>query len=566
MEGDKQVAPRCVLLCWIEQLALSNLPEYVDKQHWGTTVHMSDFCTRPTQRFISGYILQSNMPMTCVAYGCNNHFVRGCGKQFFRFPMKDPERLSKWVAAIRRKNWKPSASSRICSEHFTDKDYMLRPGAMVPRLRLDAVPTIFNGFPKHLKERLERKKKKKIDEVVVVSNSLETQLSDQTYIDKKEVKMANNIWEISEGTTGMDSTTESSLPAIAVPGTVTAENQENQKKAVTSCKETIKMKTCVVHGCRNTIFKACKKKFFRFPLNDPELLSKWIVAVHRKYWKPSTSSRICSDHFTDKDYLLCPDAKDPQLRHDAVPSIFNRDPKWKHPISNTTEDQTEQKEGHTETSNNNALPEISTESFVDELEEIRKNVLSSGQMQQVKHGPVEKDLPTTCVVYGCNNTFIKGCRKHFFRFPLKNPEQLYKWIQAVRTTQWKPSAFSRICSDHFKDKDYIFQPGIKVPRLHANAVPFACKEKRSTSNNLRTESVRSEQFATTHRPADHTYSALLNAVVIPHCKPDTMKLKKKVRTLQRQIQRQRHTIKKLSEIIAQLRKNKDFCSISSLVV
>ncbi|KAM5192743.1 uncharacterized protein ACMZJ9_010754 [Mantella aurantiaca] len=403
------------------------------------------------------------MPMTCVAYGCNNHFFRGCGKQFFRFPMKDPIRLFKWVTAIRRKNWKPSASSRICSDHFTDNDYMLRPGAMVPRLRLDAVPTIFNGFPKHLKDRLEKKKKKKIDEqVVVICNPMETQITEQLFPDKEELKKTSCSCDYSENTT--DRTTEPSVPATAIPGTDTAGNQEQQETIVTDCKT----------------------------------------------------------------------------------------------------EQTE-KNLHTEKSRDNAMVEVSTESSAAELLGIQKNELSSGQMLQVKLGPVEKSLHTTCVVYGCNNIFVKGCGKQFFRFPLKNPEQLCKWIQAVRSTQWKPSASTRICSDHFKDKDYILQPGMKVPRLHANAVPFVCKEKRSRRNNFNMDFMSLEQLPEMHRPPDHTYSTLLNAVTIHLYKPDTMKLKKKVKTLQRQVQRQRHTMKKLSEKIAQLRK-KDLCSITSLIV
>ncbi|XP_073453293.1 uncharacterized protein [Aquarana catesbeiana] len=466
------------------------------------------------------------MPMTCVAYGCKNHFVRGCGKQFFRFPIKDPERVSKWVIAIRRKNWKPSASSRICSDHFTDRDYMLRPGAMVPRLRLDAVPSIFNGFPKHLKERLERKKKKKADEqVVIVCNQMETQNADQPFPDTEELMKASGPCENSESTT--DRTTESSLPATEIQGTDAPGNQEKQEAVVVNSKETMTMKTCVVYGCSNALFKGCNKKFFRFPLNDPECLSKWTVAVQCKYWKPSTSSIICSDHFTDKDYMSCPKAMGPHLRNDAVPSIFIKNPKWK----NKTGDVTEVQNG-----------------------------------DQVKLGPTEKSLHTACVVYGCNNRFVKGSKKQFFRFPLKNPEQLCKWFQAIRTTKWKPSASSRICSDHFKDKDYVLQPGMKVPRLHANAVPFVCKKKRSRRNNFKLEFVTSEPLTETLRPADHTYSALLNAVDIPCYKPDTIELKKKVKTLQRQVQRQRHTIKKLSERIAQLKKNKDLCSITSLVV
>lgn len=59
--------------------------------------------------------------------------------------MKNPEYLAKWLAVIRRDKWKPSIYSRLCSDHFTEEDYMLRPGASYPYLRLDAVPSIING-------------------------------------------------------------------------------------------------------------------------------------------------------------------------------------------------------------------------------------------------------------------------------------------------------------------------------------------------------------------------------------------------------------------------------------
>lgn len=43
----------------------------------------------------------------------------------------------------------PTPSSRLCSTHFKDSDYMERPGALIRRLKTEAVPSIFN-FPKHL--------------------------------------------------------------------------------------------------------------------------------------------------------------------------------------------------------------------------------------------------------------------------------------------------------------------------------------------------------------------------------------------------------------------------------
>ncbi|CAJ0953123.1 unnamed protein product, partial [Ranitomeya imitator] len=92
----------------------------------------------------------------CAIFGCKNRRHKGCGKHFFRFPMKDPERLIKWIEAVQRDNWKPSIHSKVCSDHFTERDYMIRPGAAFPYLRIDAVPT-----PLQPDQRTKKTKKRK---------------------------------------------------------------------------------------------------------------------------------------------------------------------------------------------------------------------------------------------------------------------------------------------------------------------------------------------------------------------------------------------------------------------
>lgn len=42
----------------------------------------------------------------------------------------------------------------------------------------------------------------------------------------------------------------------------------------------------------------------RFPLKKPELLRKWISAVHRADWQPNKNSLICSKHFQCTDYQV----------------------------------------------------------------------------------------------------------------------------------------------------------------------------------------------------------------------------------------------------------------------
>ena len=49
---------------------------------------------------------------------------------------------------LRRDNWVPTKSSRLCSDHFQE-DMIDRSGKTV-RLKPDAIPTRFKSFAKHL--------------------------------------------------------------------------------------------------------------------------------------------------------------------------------------------------------------------------------------------------------------------------------------------------------------------------------------------------------------------------------------------------------------------------------
>ena len=59
----------------------------------------------------------------CVAFNCKNSSFKNQPKDqkvpFFSFPENNPLRQI-WVENVRRKNWKPSKSSKLCSRHFED--------------------------------------------------------------------------------------------------------------------------------------------------------------------------------------------------------------------------------------------------------------------------------------------------------------------------------------------------------------------------------------------------------------------------------------------------------------
>ncbi|XP_053330807.1 THAP domain-containing protein 1-like [Spea bombifrons] len=187
---------------------------------------------------------------------------------------------------------------------------------------------------------------------------------------------------------------------------------------------------------------------------------------------------------------------------------------------------------------------------------------------------------TVCAAYGCKNRLSKGCGKHFFRFPIKNPEKLSKWIAAVRRQSWSPTIYSRLCSDHFTEADYMLRPGASSPYLRTDAVPsifpgFPPSLKTSTKKKRNEKILAAEPFIIVPEPpapvrepkpaeptlasTDHTYSAVSNdkenAVPAPAVSPATIKMRKKIKRLQKQVLRQRNKIKTMKLLLSQLRKD-----------
>lgn len=78
-------------------------------------------------------------------------FFSNVNNYVLSFP-KNPDLLKEWLTAIRRKNFEPSIYSRICSNHFTEESFETSGWSCVPKLKIDAVPSIFD-FRKTLPKR-----------------------------------------------------------------------------------------------------------------------------------------------------------------------------------------------------------------------------------------------------------------------------------------------------------------------------------------------------------------------------------------------------------------------------
>ncbi|KAL2294675.1 hypothetical protein Nmel_008418, partial [Mimus melanotis] len=81
------------------------------------------------------------MVQSCSAYRCRNRYDKEKPISFHKFPLTRPDLCKKWEAAVKRKNFKPTKYSSICSEHFTPDCFKRECNNKL--LKENAVPTIF---------------------------------------------------------------------------------------------------------------------------------------------------------------------------------------------------------------------------------------------------------------------------------------------------------------------------------------------------------------------------------------------------------------------------------------
>ena len=80
---------------------------------------------------------------SCVAVNCTNRQRKGSNISFFHFPLKNQQLLKIWIQNKRRDKWNPSKHSLLCSTHFKESCFVVRPGKRGRLLKEDAAPTEF---------------------------------------------------------------------------------------------------------------------------------------------------------------------------------------------------------------------------------------------------------------------------------------------------------------------------------------------------------------------------------------------------------------------------------------
>lgn len=78
---------------------------------------------------------------------------------------------------------------------------------------------------------------------------------------------------------------------------------------------------CIAYGCNNSSDKK-STSWHRLPLDDKELLSKWIAKIRRTNTPVNEHSRLCGEHFESSCFIKRPGSTRTDLRKGSVPTKF----------------------------------------------------------------------------------------------------------------------------------------------------------------------------------------------------------------------------------------------------
>ena len=180
------------------------------------------------------------MPNYCVAVGCKNTAKKGSEYSFHRFPHQNPNLLKKWVHAICRKQWKPTKHSFICSDHFHESCFVIRPGAEGRRLKDDAVPSIFQTFPSYYQKdiKLQRSPRKRqyVAHEVVAPSEVEPSASGPS---PSELQVEHSYFAVPESPTKKLKKLESTVEKYGKKLHVLQQTVRRQKKKIHNLKDLV---------------------------------------------------------------------------------------------------------------------------------------------------------------------------------------------------------------------------------------------------------------------------------------------------------------------------------------
>ena len=79
---------------------------------------------------------------------------------------------------------------------------------------------------------------------------------------------------------------------------------------------------CIAYGCTNSSDMKVKKSWHRLPLENKELLSKWLAKIRRTNTPVNEHSRLCGDHFEADCFKKIPGSSRVNLKPGSIPTKF----------------------------------------------------------------------------------------------------------------------------------------------------------------------------------------------------------------------------------------------------
>uniref|UniRef100_A0A1A7WIX9 THAP domain-containing protein 1 n=2 Tax=Iconisemion striatum TaxID=60296 RepID=A0A1A7WIX9_9TELE len=161
------------------------------------------------------------MVQTCSAYGCKNRYHKDKDVSFHKFPLARPDVCGKWVAAMRRNNFKPTKYSNICSQHFTQDCFKRECNNRV--LKENAVPSLFT-FNLSMK-----------------SESLEDPFPSEIHLPISLPLTSDPTLEKEEEPDGIAAEAHSDTVVVSCDHNYTAEDSAQQKKRIEQLEEQVEL-------------------------------------------------------------------------------------------------------------------------------------------------------------------------------------------------------------------------------------------------------------------------------------------------------------------------------------
>ncbi|XP_026098670.1 uncharacterized protein LOC113069810 isoform X3 [Carassius auratus] len=455
------------------------------------------------------------------------------------FPLTRPDICGKWLAAIKRRNFKPTKYSNICSQHFTRDCFKRECNNRV--LKDNAVPSLFT------------------------SSRLQTEAAslEETFSPDLEFPLSLPMSDAEE--------TPAEHPSEAQPG-------PDHSSTFISCdhnytvEDTVQQKiiagnmvqSCSAYGCKNRYHKDKNISFHKFPLTRPDICGKWLAAIKRRNFKPTKYSNICSQHFTRDCFKR--ECNNRVLKDNAVPSLFTSSrlqteaasleetfsPDLEFPLSLPMSDAEETPAEHPSEAQpgpDHSSTFISCDHNYTVEDTVQQKIIAGNMVQ-------------SCSAYGCKNRYHKDKNISFHKFPLTRPDICGKWLAAIKRRNFKPTKYSNICSQHFTRDCFKRECNNRV--LKDNAVPSLF-----TSSRLQTEAASLEETFSPdlefplslpmsdaeETPAEHPseaqpgpdHSSTFISCDHNYTVEDTVQQKRRIGTLQEQLEKLRKRLKTVQQ-------------------